>query len=204
MMWSIFSCAICNLCIIFGGVVLVASNVDCDLYKGRDSIFQNKTLNILCMHAQMNPRSFIGASIAFNQMAQVHRRNGNKAPVHQREKSIQMSGTFVRAVFTWISKPQKKRFITTWFPWRITIYVYVGSCQIFFFKEAKFIYLPHQATLKEKKQDCVVCRISLKKVVCFVSHHIYSHALGSTTTVVKIARPPEFNSYAQPFYTRRT
>lgn len=132
------------------------------------------------MQAQMNPRSYICAPMAFNEMAKIHYRNGNKAPVHSRDKSIQMSSPFIQVVFTWISKPQKE------------IYPHLLSLEsnnlclcwkllyLFLLKKPNS-FIRHLFNSEGKKLNCVIFMISLKKVICFVSHHIHYHTLGSAS-----------------------
>lgn len=139
-------------------VFLAAFLTDCSLSKGRDSVFQNKyRIKIFCMHACMNPWSFICASMAFNQKEKFTTEMEIK--LHQ---IIGINPFRYPALLFRLSlvgfQNLKQRFITTCFPWSIIIHVCVGSYCIIFFEEAKFIHPSHWATpWMEKVGKCGLC-----------------------------------------------
>jgi hypothetical protein len=78
---------------------------------------------------------FISASIAFNLFPKMEI---NKASSHYRHKSIQPSSTFFFRLSLVGLQNHKRIFATTCVPWSVTFHVYIESCHIIFFEEAKF------------------------------------------------------------------
>lgn len=77
---------------------------------------------------------------------------------HYRNESIQASSTFSARWSLVGSQKRKKRCTSTCFSWRLMVRVYVESCYISFFEEAKFhlcISLGNSRT--GERGECVVC-----------------------------------------------
>lgn len=98
--------------------------------------------------------------MAFNQAKNIHYLNKNKSPSLYRDKFFQLSSTFFFRLSLVRFQNHQKRFITTCFPWSLTVHVCVERCYIFFFlkKPNLFIHLIRQLH-KGRNQNCVVCII---------------------------------------------